>query len=242
MAVKTTRVQDFNVIYGLLEIGSLWIIQSRRIRLYTYGCKVYCNENLEAEFPQARATPWAYELEADGIVTWRIERSKQTWIDQPIKEIAKSSVGGLQVFSPSQDAFLQRNGDFYVYTEQDFRLYQGGAPINWVTSAPSPLLYLLPTTRPVVKIEGVVTTSTNERAFVNVRYHEDLVNPPYTFGKYWNPGGYDTFMCYVPAATTLAQVWVEILFYSTTAVCDLSISNEAIGVVQLADDLSTTDV
>ena len=189
MAIRIEKVEskNFKVLYGLQEVGSLWRVQARKLRIYTYGCKIFVNDTLEYEFPRAKATPWAYELESDGSVTWRIERTAQTWIDQPIKEIEKSSVGGLIFYSTDQTARLQRAGDNFTYTIKDFFYPSAPIPEQMATAGASPRTLTLATTENNVRIEGYCGSSTPELVYVNVKMTPTAGGPPYEIGKYWHP-------------------------------------------------------
>jgi len=221
--IEINEIKGFRVIRGLNEIGTSWTVQARKILVYTYGCKIYCNGTLEAQFPEAKATPWAYELKASASMTWHIERTGRTWVDQTVKEIFASSVGGANVYSASQDAILTRNGDPYVYKVRDSFFPQAAAVEALSTSGASPLSITLSTTEQNVRVEGIATTITSESVLVEVLFYEVLAGVPYIFAKYWDRNASD--LLEVSFGSPVAQVDVRVSFKSLSGIADLAIQN-----------------
>lgn len=235
--ISIREIKDWRVIYGYQEVGSIWIIQAKKLRICTYGCKIYCDESLEAEWPRARTVPYAYELEAENSVTWRIERAGPTWVDQPIKELFRSSVGGLLVYSDASDARMTVGPDPFVYTHKDFIQDQSGAITSFIAAGGSPQILVAPAVRNI-RIEGFVACTLNERAFVAAEYSPNFVDPPYIIGRYWHPSDFESFQVNIPAAQPIVQWRVIVTFGAISAPGIVNLAVRTSAVATPTDDLS----
>jgi len=187
MAIAVKPLSTNDVIFGWQEIGGRWIVQARHIRLHTYGCRVYVDNTLEFEYPYAKSVPYTFEYVADCPVIWRVESTSRTWIDQPIKEIERSSVGGVVVHIDKEDALLadMAGPDFYPFVHEQFTVISASIT-NLVVAGPAPFVGVGVALLAAGRVEGQVACSTGEIPLVTVLLTDGIV----TWGirRYWPPG------------------------------------------------------
>lgn len=199
MGVKITPVKDsfFKVMFGLIEIGNVWKVQSSKVRVFTYGCKVFVNDTLEAEFPIAKNQPYCYELVSDGPVVWEIRPTATTWIDQPVKELVASQAQANVPLVSIEEIFYFYGSPAILGTARYTELLDegSGTAFHLVFTGPGASVNHVfgASVNSYLKVEGLCIDGANRECecIVTIDYGGTNVH---TFRKRWSAVGYDKFI------------------------------------------------